>query len=460
MALDAGAAFFPHPYLIKSRQKNAERTAEGIGRAMAAMHIGAIGVSPFDLAAGADFLNDLGRKNKLPLLSANLFPAHGTNPLFRPYILRKTGNMTIAVIGLTGKPQQEQAQEKFHILPWTQTLPGIMDEVTHKADLVILLSSYAQKTNEKIAERYKDINIIFEAGQGGGNQMPININNTLLCRVTAKGKYVGVMQIDWNSSKTWGDNSPDRLKKSTNRLDRINWQLSRMQKRHPAKELAGNLQYQRLVKGKQELEQLIKTLTEKKDSSLSLCRYKNTFVAMETNLPKDKAVTAIVDQTKREVNMINRRQQQERQRRKKQGKTTDNSGISAIITSMAGSRACKKCHPAQVAFYLQTDHARAWQTLIDKNQQYNPDCIGCHVTLPSHNLQANRRGDLFADIPAKLHNVGCESCHGPALEHSQKPESILPAKPQQTTCRRCHTQKRDRNFDYSKKIIKVKCPAG
>ncbi len=428
---------------------------------MGVMHTRAVGISPYDLAGGPDLLRRLSQKNNLTLLSMNLYPEHGAAPLFRPYLLTRIGGMNVAILGLTGSFINKQMNKGFHILPWQEILPDILGTVEKKADMVILLSSAARRTNEEIARKFKNINIIFQSGQGNGNQAPVNINNTLICRTASRGKYLGVLHINWNRSKTWGENIPDQLKKEQNRLDRINWQIGRMQKRHPASKLESNSQFQRLIKEKNKVEQGLNQLRQQQTNSKKPCRYTNSFIAMKTSLPEDKTIKAIVDKTRREVNQINRKMQRERKKRREtQRQTTTGQVFSVPLQEMAGSQTCQECHQAQVAFYLQTDHARAWQTLVARDQQYNPECLPCHVTLPLYNGKRIHDARLLTSIPPQLHNVGCEACHGPARNHLHDPDIIQPDKPVEITCRGCHTKERDKNFIFSEKILKIRCPAG
>ena len=461
IAIDGGAMFFARPYLSPIQLKPARRIAKGIGQAMAAMQIRAIGVSPYDLAAGTDFLVRLAKKNDLSLLSANLYEDKENTPIFPPYRMIKAGNMTIGCIGLTGPLSGNRQQHQYHVLPWQEVLPAVLKKIDNRADLIILLSSASPQTNREIAQKFKNIHIIFQAGQGGGNQPPLNINNTLLCRTASRGKSLGILKVDWGGTKTWSSNDTDQLIKTQNRLDRLRWQIGRMEKRHPQEELRNNLQYQRLVRGAAELERKLKKLTLQDDNAGTACRFHNTFIAVETSIPEDKEVKAIVDRTRREVNIINRKEQQKlRQRWEKQRQSANSAQQPDPFADMAGSRICQKCHPIQVAFYLQTDHARAWQTLVNKDQQYNPDCISCHATLPNYEPDLTSQEALLTTIPPRLRGVGCETCHGPARQHSQDPESRVPGKPDANTCLQCHTQKRDKHFNFTRKTDKIRCPAG
>ncbi|MCF6188485.1 MAG: hypothetical protein L3J49_13565 [Desulfobulbaceae bacterium] len=450
--------------LTATAEEAAKRTAQGIARAVSAMGTRAVGIAPHDLAAGLPFLKQLERENNLSFLSMNLYPNRGTTPVFKPYLLTRAGTLKIAILGLTGNPGNMLQDKGFHILPWQSILPKILQEVEKQADMIILLSSEPRRVNEEIARQFDTIHILFQSGQGGGNQPPVNINNTLLCQTETRGKSVGFLQINWNSSKTWGKPIPTQLQKEQNRLDRINWQIGRMQKRNTEQALAKNTQFQQLLNNKAQSEQAIQRMQAQIESdgqAQATCSYKNSFIALKASMPEDRSIKAIVDQTRREVNQINRKAQQKR-KKQQAGKrqTTGNNKFPEPLQEMAGWPACKKCHHEQTSFYLSTNHAKAWQTLADLDQQYNPDCLLCHVTLPTYDSGQAQEKDLLSNIPLELQGVGCETCHGPARKHSKMPESVLPAKPDQDICLQCHTDQRDKNFIYTEKIQKIRCPAG
>jgi len=438
---------------------------------MATMDVQGIGVSPYDLAAGVDFLQQLATENNLPLLSANLLqnsphPARQTNKgnnraprlhgkdgqlLFAPYRIVNIGGTRIALIGLTG-PLQKSSQQ-ISVAPWQDVLPQILDEIRSKSDLVILLSSLPRQVNQKIASQYTNIHILIQAGQHAGTLAPRNLNNTLLCQTGAKGKYLGILDIRWNASREWARQQQQNPEALQRQLDRVLWQLQRVEKRYQQPERANNPYYKRLVKDKERLERtLAKLNTPSLDQGAQLCTFKNTFLAMETSLPEDSTVQAIVDQTRKEVNQLNREQQ------KKQRLT--NEVINRTFAQMAGEERCAQCHPRQSFFYRRTDHARAWQTLTMRDQQYNPDCIVCHATLPEYTETMRTNEALLTSLPARFYNVGCEACHGPSRAHANAPDTVLPRRPNALTCRQCHTAKRDPQFDFSEKKEKIGCPAG
>ncbi|HEX8109723.1 MAG TPA: multiheme c-type cytochrome, partial [Kofleriaceae bacterium] len=79
--------------------------------------------------------------------------------------------------------------------------------------------------------------------------------------------------------------------------------------------------------------------------------------------------------------------------------------------SYTGTESCADCHDDQVKFWKKTVHASAWQTLVDRGQQFDLDCIGCHVTA------WDKPGGSNLGHNDPLRDVQCETCHGPGSIH-------------------------------------------
>lgn len=143
--------------------------------------------------------------------------------------------------------------------------------------------------------------------------------------------------------------------------------------------------------------------------------------------------------------------------------------VGNIKYTLAGAESCKTCHEAPYAHWTTMRHSHAMQTLIDKNQHYNPDCLPCHTT-------SYMKDNGFRDITStpQFANVQCEVCHGPSLQHvndsrayqfgvdtsaqdktqiiAKLKESMPQHTPPSELCQQCHTDKTDPEFDYQKKI--------
>jgi 2',3'-cyclic-nucleotide 2'-phosphodiesterase (5'-nucleotidase family) len=110
--------------------------------------------------------------------------------------------------------------------------------------------------------------------------------------------------------------------------------------------------------------------------------------------------------------------------------------------SYVGSSACAGCHEVQAQQWNATDHAIAFNSLTAKTQDYNPECVGCHVTGFGY-----IGGFQRPDYTPKMADVQCEMCHGAGGEHAAKPQpgfgQISPL-----ACINCHTSDKSPNFVY------------
>ena len=117
------------------------------------------------------------------------------------------------------------------------------------------------------------------------------------------------------------------------------------------------------------------------------------------------------------------------------------------VASYVGDDACEDCHDDQTKFWQKTVHAGAWKTLVDRGQQFDFDCIGCHVT------GWNEKGGSNLAHNEKLRDVQCETCHGPGSIHvakggEEKPSAIALAPPKELCFDKCHTKEHSDTFQW------------
>lgn len=455
LALDAGAMLFPEPFIAPSLLPPKSVQAAGLIEAMAQMQYDAFGLAPQDLTAGTSFLLEQPANVQLPWLSMNIAKKNGKKLLFAPYIIKKVGDLSIAILGITGFPKTKANQEApvdYQILNWEKSLENSLSQIKSQADMIILLSSLPDRTNQQISEKFKNIHLIIQSGLPASRR-PQLFSNTLITQVSSKGKYIGRLDIDWKTSHKWEQSATTEFKPIRDQLDRINWQIGRLEKRFAPDEIGQNEQHKQLLLEKSRLMSELKKLEEQNQNGQEhLSTYKNTFIELPVSMQEDPEIQQIIMQTKIAVNKAN------------QNEMAKNNGVKAqtslqIFSNMAGWQACQSCHKQQTAFWQQTDHAKAWQTLVDRKQQFNPECVICHVTLPTYDQETVTGQNLLAGLKEEFKTIGCETCHGPAKKHSQEPDRHRPLKPNLQICLNCHTPERDNNFVYSEKLKKIRCPA-
>ena len=78
--------------------------------------------------------------------------------------------------------------------------------------------------------------------------------------------------------------------------------------------------------------------------------------------------------------------------------------VCAARRDWTGSAACGGCHPAELAAWQVTPHARTRERFATRPE---PRCLGCHAT-----------GEAPAG-PAIAVEVGCEACHGAGAAYAE-----------------------------------------
>lgn len=454
LAIDAGALLFKQPHLQTPQREQLTATALGIVKAYNTMGIQAVGIARRDLAAGVDFLQAVQKESSFPWLSANLISQHDRKPLFKEYTVLQVAGLRIGVIGLTGSGPTPplSGQGDAIIVPWEEALGEVLDRLAGQNDFILLLSNLPLTENRKIAAQYPQINIIVQSGTSTGNMMPTRVYDTLITQAEHQGKQVGLMTIFWNPlSKKWGEPTAKLLLDKRHAYDRLTWQISKYRKKGVPEEVYKDrpeiiTAYRNMVaqqkKNEQEIDRLTRQLAEEEATGNVASTYTNKFIAMKINLPDDPAVLEIVNATTQEVNRIGKKDVGARQR---EANRQD-------LAMFAGSKRCMECHAHQGEIWQRTRHARAYDTLVKKGQQFNLKCIPCHVTGRTGSGQGPT-----ANLQENLVNVGCESCHGAGRDHVASQGGVKLTNPTQETCLQCHTDEHDDDFQFGRDSENLGC---
>ena len=303
LTLDAGNLLFKHDTINPKLEAQEKLTAEAIVEAYNLIGYQAVGVGSKDLIAGIPYLQALAKKAKFTWLSANLVAKTSKKPLFKASTTLKVGSIKAGVIGITGQLPLASADQAT-LLSWEEVLPRLVAKVAKRHDLVILLSNLPAAENQRIAEAHANIHLIIQSGATSNTISPGPINNTLLASTGPQGKQVGILTINWQPGKRWGDQKAELLAKKKGTLDRLLWQLSKYQQdKDPETALRNQPDqlkaYQILKAREQELrddiERMTKEFSKAPPSKGEPSSFGNRFLAMETNLPDQPEIARLTD---------------------------------------------------------------------------------------------------------------------------------------------------------------------
>ena len=86
----------------------------------------------------------------------------------------------------------------------------------------------------------------------------------------------------------------------------------------------------------------------------------------------------------------------------------------------AGKTNCGNCHVTQQGKWEQTAHGDAWATL-QASGHASGTCEGCHTISNLGNAATDANVGYTSTKDTRYHDVQCESCHGPGLDHATAP---------------------------------------
>jgi hypothetical protein len=113
------------------------------------------------------------------------------------------------------------------------------------------------------------------------------------------------------------------------------------------------------------------------------------------------------------------------------------------------SGACVDCHRDQYEQWKDTPHAHAFDTLVRRQRDFDPDCQRCHTTGFRY-----RSGFVTPRGTPQFKDVGCEACHGPGEKHRNDPTAAY-GQITEEVCLPCHTANNSPDFQYERYLKKA-----
>jgi 2',3'-cyclic-nucleotide 2'-phosphodiesterase (5'-nucleotidase family) len=168
--------------------------------AMNAMGYDAMGLGTYDLKAPLATVQARFGEADFPILSANVPPGR-TLPDVQPYVLRKVGDHTVAIVGVTTSDAGKQLTA-LGLTPLTPDPIAAVKRAVRRAgrrsDVVLLLSTLQRSAAETLAEAVPGIDAIIGVDRGMLLQpvaLPGADGEVVLQASGTEGKYLGVLTL-------------------------------------------------------------------------------------------------------------------------------------------------------------------------------------------------------------------------------------------------------------------------
>ena len=110
----------------------------------------------------------------------------------------------------------------------------------------------------------------------------------------------------------------------------------------------------------------------------------------------------------------------------------------------SGEETCRVCHEQQHATWSLTTHAFAFDTLVERGEQANEECVACH------SVGFKQKGGYSMELrQPQLEGVQCENCHGRGGPH-QSPDFAKQG--YEAVCKGCHNPQHSLRFNFAERL--------
>ena len=201
--LDAGDAFQGLPKINVSKGENlvAFLNAAGVDLMVPGNH-------EFDY--GSDQLENLARKLKFPVISANIVRKNNGESVFAPYKIFKRGNIKIGVFGLTTPETRYTSAPKntetLDFLNPVETANEMIKILRPQCDILIAvthmgLDKSSEFTSRRIAAETEGIDLIIDGHSHTELHEALIVGNTLIAQTGSYSHYLGQVKINLRDGK-------------------------------------------------------------------------------------------------------------------------------------------------------------------------------------------------------------------------------------------------------------------
>lgn len=438
LVLDAGGFLFEHVTLRESDAAQEIRKTDVLLDAMRAIGTFATVPGPTDFANGVPFYREAVATTDMLILNANL--SFGDEPLGTASTTARLGANTIGLIGAVDPASFESVENAVVIAPLGPVNAAAAAPELAEADAVILLFQGDLVAARTQLSEIAGVDFILIGSPRDTDEVE-TIGSAQTLEAYDQGRYIGRLKLQFGTSGAWTNargGSDEEVARLERVIDGIRLQLASMtyDAADPPPIVARQLE--RITEMESELAAM--RTAEVDFSAPRSFLYRP--IAMEPGLPARADLTESMRRYNAALPEIN----------------AANSAPPVPAAdgqpSYVGDATCATCHVAEQTFWETTSHALAWDTLVERDKEWDRSCVGCHTT------GYEAPGGSTLGHTENLTNVQCEQCHGPGSLHAADPAlrsaplGVMRETTEQT-CVGCHNEEHSTTFDYATYLPRI-----
>lgn len=381
---------------------------------------------PGDLQYGPEVRDSLHARARFPVAAA---PSSGAAAYLGDRIM-KVGSHTLGLLELTA-PQLAEAPSNGAALAKSadERAQALRNQ---GAELVVALAVLPRRTARRVATHSQALDFLVLGGKDqDGAGPPEDLGHCTLLTSDRHGRGLLVLDLQLTApGQAFADDSAwSREAEEAARAA----QAADLAERIASWEQDPQVDKPLLEKQKARLKALQQPLAPSPAANAAPNRFQARLVPLPTGGPQAPGVTAQMAAYDAKVNSHNREALADRVP----------PPAPAGQPHYVGAQVCSACHQPAFQWWQGHPHGKAYDTLSERNKEYNLSCVGCHVT------GYGQPGGSTVTHNAGLIHVGCESCHGAGSTHAANPSTgNITRSPQANTCQTCHNQEHSDQFEF------------
>jgi len=172
----------------------------------------------------------------------------------------------------------------------------------------------------------------------------------------------------------------------------------------------------------------------------------NRYVALDSVIPDDNGAEEVVTSAHTEFT----NEQNQAAQASQEARPIKASPMLGGDSPYVGVDTCAGCHQKEHDIWVTTRHSHAMATLEKKSEQFDNECVRCHV------VGYQRGGFQTLYTTPQFANVQCEECHGPGRQHASNPGKGYGFVATPVGCMQCHKEPNDPDFNFAVYWPKIK----
>lgn len=448
LVLDAGNTLFEHPTIDPQRWAQEVRKSRVIVAALGAMGTAATVPGRTDFAAGVGFYHEALAESGIRVLAANLSLAADRTLLGEPSATFELGSERVGVIGAVDPARFADLTEVVTTSP--------ADAVQQQADalvaagattVIVLFQGDLAAARTQLGE-VSGVDFIIIGADPRQTDEVEQVGAAVTLEAYDQGRNVGRLKLHrpdgatghWQNALRGSDGDRERLERV---IAGVEAQLAELPPSDGGEPPPIAVRLQERVAGLRDELARIQDVEPVFDADAPRFLYRP--IPMYPGYPTEPSITDAMreyNQALREINLAS---------------AAPPPPPAPGMPHYVGTERCVTCHVEAGRVWQNTAHSGAWQTLVERDKQFDRSCISCHVT------GYERPGGSSLGHTDGLVDVQCEQCHGAGSMHAEDPS--LMGFPQGVvlgdtveTCTGCHNEEHSPRFDHATYLPRVLGP--